>query len=46
MLFFSVIFVQSGFGVTLISHGYLLLILLVIAWALPSPRIVRPTLAS
>lgn len=31
LLFFSVIFVQSGFGVTMLSHGYLLLIALVFA---------------
>lgn len=29
LMFFSVIFVQSGFGVTLTSHGYLLLMMLI-----------------
>lgn len=43
MLFFSVIFVQSGFGVTLISHGYMLLILLVLG--LPAPGVRRPAFA-
>ena len=32
LMFFSVIFVQSGFGVTLTTHGYLLLMLIVL-WA-------------
>lgn len=31
ILFFSVVFVQSGFGVTLLSHGYILLTALVFA---------------
>lgn len=31
LLFFSVIFVQSGFGVTMLSHGYLLLTVIVFA---------------
>ncbi len=43
LLYFSVIFVQSGFGVTLTSHGYLLLILLVLMVPLATRR--RPTYA-
>jgi len=38
LMFFSVIFVQSGFGVTLATHGYLLLMLLVL-WAARTRRL-------
>lgn len=46
MLYFAVIFVQSGFGVTFVSHGYLLLILLVMLWSAPARPAARPLLAS
>lgn len=42
MLYFAVIFVQSGFGVTFISHGYLLLTLLVITWGAFARPVIRP----
>lgn len=46
MLYFAVIFVQSGFGVTFISHGYLLLTLLVITWGAFARPVIRPLRAT